>query len=117
MKLNHDDLNRELAGTIPAGKRGGRGPCRKVPAQIRAAKNAIFAESFDALPAQERLLRLALNEAEALAWQTAYPQLVFPALAAEKVQAVITWDRRQQARLRAEPVSNPAAGPAAYANN
>jgi hypothetical protein len=38
---------------------------------------------------------LALNEAEALAWETEYPYLVFPTLAAEKAQAVAKWQVRQ----------------------
>jgi hypothetical protein len=42
------------------------------------------------------MLRLALNEAEALAWQTLYPHLVFPDLAAEKVRGVAAWNSRQQ---------------------
>ena len=54
-----------------------------------------------ALRAQEHLLRLVLNEAEAAAWQTAYPDLVFPMLATEKVQAVIAWDAKRQALRRA----------------
>jgi hypothetical protein len=37
-----------------------------------------------------------LNEAEALAWQTDYPQLFFPTLAMEKVQAVVSRRPRQQ---------------------
>jgi hypothetical protein len=32
-----------------------------------------------------------LNEAEALAWETEYPQLVFPALAEEKIEAISSW--------------------------
>ena len=43
--------------------------CRKILAQIRKAKAAIFAESRGVLEAHERMLQLALNEAEALAWQ------------------------------------------------
>ena len=78
--------------------------CQKILAQIGAAKAAIFAESHQVLLAQERLLRLALNEAEAVAWQTLYPQLVFPALAREKVQAVIAWEARQQAVRQASPM-------------
>ena len=70
--------------------------CQKILAQIKSVKAAIFAESFKALQTQERLLRLALNEAEALAWETMYPQLVFPTLALEKVQAVATWEAHQQ---------------------
>ena len=58
--------------------------CRKILAQIRKAKEAIFSEARGTLDTHERMLQLALNEAEALAWQTEPPDLVFPALAAEK---------------------------------
>ena len=70
--------------------------CQKLVAQMQKTKDAILAEFREALGAQDHLLRLALNEAEALAWQTAYPHLVFPALAAEKAQAVATWHARQR---------------------
>jgi hypothetical protein len=79
--------------------------CQKILAQINRTKAAIFAESRHALRAPERLLRLALNEAEAVAWQTAYPHLVFPTLATEKVQAVVAWNKTQQSMRRANPVS------------
>lgn len=39
----------------------------------------------------ERLFRVALDEAEALAWETEYPQLIFPALAEEKIEAISSW--------------------------
>jgi hypothetical protein len=42
------------------------------------------------------MFRLALNEAEALAWQTGYPHLLFPALATEKIQAATEWSARQK---------------------
>src|SRR5947209_4762300 len=64
---------------------------RKLLAQIEKAKSAILAEFHDTLGAHEQMLRLALNEAEALAWETSVPQLVFPTLALEKVQAVASW--------------------------
>ena len=70
--------------------------CQKLVAQIQKTKDTILDEFREALGAQDHLLRLALNEAEALAWQTAYPHLVFPALAAEKAQAVATWHARQR---------------------
>jgi hypothetical protein len=70
---------------------------QKVVEQIRTAKDAILAESRELLGVQEQVLKLALNEAEALAWQTLYPHLVFPELATEKVQAVAGWNRRQRA--------------------
>src|SRR5881394_1292647 len=52
---------------------------------------------------QPRLLRQALNEAEAIAWQTGFPQLVFPLLALEKARAVATWESRQ--RTMRQPAS------------
>ena len=69
---------------------------RKLAAQIMGTKEAILAESLKAFGAPERMLTLALNEAEALAWQTSFPQLVFSLLAHEKVQAVFAWDQRQK---------------------
>jgi hypothetical protein len=70
--------------------------CRQIVAQIRNAKAAILAEFRDGLEEHRHLLRLAVNEAEALAWQTDYPHLLFPALAAEKARAVATWHLRQR---------------------
>src|SRR4051812_36541427 len=72
------------------------GACRKVVAQMKKVKDAIFVESRGMLQAHEQLLRLTLNEAEALAWQTSYPHLVFPTLASEKVKAVVAWNDRQR---------------------
>ncbi|HTQ51355.1 MAG TPA: hypothetical protein VMJ12_11635 [Candidatus Acidoferrales bacterium] len=70
--------------------------CQKFAVQIERAKERILAELQESLDVPERLFRLALGEAEALAWQTEYPHLFFPALAAEKVQAAAAWTRRQQ---------------------
>jgi hypothetical protein len=78
--------------------------CRKMLAQMRKAKDAIFAEARSTLDTRERMLQLALNEAEALAWQTDYPHLVFPALAAEKVHAVADWNRHQRSVWQTEPL-------------
>lgn len=47
----------------------------------------------------QRLIRLALNEAEALAVQSGVPELVLPTLAEEKVRNVRKWALRQ-ARIR-----------------
>jgi hypothetical protein len=78
--------------------------CRKILAQIRKAKEAICAEARGTLDTHERMLQLALNEAEALAWQTEYPHLVFPALAAEKVHAVADWNRHQRSVWQTDPL-------------
>ena len=70
--------------------------CQKIVVQRSRVKTALYAEWRAALTTQERLLQLALNEAEAQAWQTEFPHLVFPVLATEKAQAVAAWNRRQQ---------------------
>jgi hypothetical protein len=54
-------------------------------------------------PETERLIRLALNEAEALAAQTGVPELVLPALAEEKVAALKKWAIRQQRMWKNAP--------------
>lgn len=61
--------------------------------EITAALTAELRQTFQV---NDRLLRLALNQADALAWQTPYPHLVFPTLAMEKAQAVAAWRARQQ---------------------
>lgn len=61
---------------------------------IKQTRNRIANEFHET---HGQLVQLALNEAEALAWQTTYPHLLFPALAVEKVQAVATWQNRQRA--------------------
>ena len=81
-----------------------RASCRKIRAQIAGVKEAIFAEYSRAVSAPERLVRLALNEAEAAAWQTKYPHLFFPTLAVEKVRALADWNARQQSLRENRPV-------------
>jgi len=78
--------------------------CRKIRAQIAGVKEAIFTEYSHAFSAPERLVRLALNEAEAAAWQTKHPHLFFPALAVEKVRAVAAWNARQESVRENSPV-------------
>lgn len=56
---------------------------------IDEAKQSLATEHELELP--ERFFRVALNEAEALAWETEYPQLVFPVLAQEKIEAISWW--------------------------
>lgn len=73
------------------------GTCQRVLAAIEQAKESVKAQFASLREDHEHMLQLALNEAEALAWQTTYPHLLFPALAMEKVQAVNTWAVRQNA--------------------
>src|SRR6266700_1832135 len=69
--------------------------CRKLLDRLTSAKEAILNEFRQSAGPNEHLLQLALNEAEALAWQTEFPYLVFPELAMEKAQAVTLWQHRQ----------------------
>jgi hypothetical protein len=69
--------------------------CKVLLTEIEQAKNMIVNDFHESLDTHGNLFRLALNEAEALAWQTDYPHLVYPTLAMERVQAVVTWRRRQ----------------------
>ena len=70
--------------------------CKAVLAQINHVKQAILTEARDTLEAPEQLLRLAVSEAEALAFQTRYPQLVFADLAEEKIGRAAAWTERQR---------------------
>jgi hypothetical protein len=92
-------MNAKRNTTVPANRTFGSAclaTCQKLIAGIQHAKEAILAEFRETLKTQEHLLRLAVNEAEALAWQTDFPHLVFPALAMEKVRAVAAWQARQR---------------------
>jgi hypothetical protein len=68
---------------------------------LARAKRELLKEHADSAGEHLHVLRLALNEAEALAWSTGVPQLVFPTLAGEKVQQALAWHRRQRAVRRA----------------
>lgn len=70
--------------------------CRKLLSEIQQTKRDLVAQFRKAFAGQEHLLRLTLNEAEALAFLTEYPHLVFPALALEKVQDVAKWTTHQR---------------------
>jgi len=60
-------------------------------------KEALLREFNAESSTDGRLIRLALNEAEALACQSGFPALIFPLLAIEKAQAVRAWSKRQSA--------------------
>ncbi len=69
--------------------------CKKLLGKIENVKRGLAQEFQQTFHRQSRMVRLALNEAEALAHETGFPLLVFPALAREKVEAVAAWNRRQ----------------------
>jgi hypothetical protein len=70
--------------------------CRKLLTEIQRTKQDLVNQFRKAFSGQEQLLRLALNEAEALAFLTDYPHLVFPDLAMEKVQSAANWSAHQR---------------------
>ena len=82
--------------------------CKKLLAQINNTKQQLFAEFKEAFGPEENVLRLALNEAEAIAWQTEYPHLLFPQLATEKAQAAAEWESKQTILKYGGPLSQPA---------
>jgi hypothetical protein len=74
--------------------------CETLLEQLNQVKQRVQAEFQDAFGLHKHLLRQALAEADALAWQTEYPHLFFPELAAEKASQAADWRARQQALLR-----------------
>jgi hypothetical protein len=74
--------------------------CRKILAQLEAVKASVVSEFRDRLEDHQYVLDLAVNEAEALAWEAGVPELLFPTLATEKANAVARWYDRQQTLLR-----------------
>jgi hypothetical protein len=78
--------------------------CKVLLTEIEQAKNMIVNDLHETLDSHGNIFRLALNEAEALAWQTDYPHLFYPTLAMERVQAVVAWRGRQQSLHRQNSV-------------
>jgi len=77
--------------------------CQKLVAQIDRVKENFLAEFHETFAANGQLLNHVINEADALAWQTDYPQLFFPTLALEKVQSAVNWKARQEQLYRHAP--------------
>ena len=70
---------------------------------LASLRSNIEGEFTDLRRRHPRDVRLALNEAEAIAWQSGLAHLVFPALAVEKLDAVSAWHERQREIQRREP--------------
>ena len=83
-------------GMVPTVARACMGSCRKLAGRIEQAREQLFSDLRETFQVPERLFQLALGEADALAWQTGFPNLVFPDLAMEKVQSAADWHARQQ---------------------
>lgn len=71
---------------------------------LRVLRHAVEAGFTQLRDRNGHLVRLALNEAEALASQTAFPDLVFPLLAEEKLSALKDWHQRQAVLRGEEPM-------------
>ena len=69
--------------------------CRTLLQQLNELKASVLHQFESQLQGHRDLLQAAVNEAEALAWQTPYPHLFFPALAEEKAIAVSRWAEHQ----------------------
>jgi hypothetical protein len=70
--------------------------CRKLNTQLTDVKQAVLDEFEDRFTGNSHMVEAAVNEAEAIAWQTPYPHLFFPLLAQEKATAATRWAARQQ---------------------
>lgn len=88
-----------------AGSKAERHSRTPVQNAIAEVKQLVLHEYGEQAGDHSRLLRLALNEAEAVAWQSGFPQLFFPVLAAEKAKAAVSWHQRQHALRRNESES------------
>jgi len=70
--------------------------CDSLLNQLSGIKESLVTQYGMVLNGQDQILRSALNEAEALAWQTPYPHLFFPVLAEEKAISARRWAARQE---------------------
>jgi hypothetical protein len=92
----------------PAGLRRLRAACdrciRAALDRLDAVKVKVECEFGQTMAGCHHLLKAALNEAEALAWQTPYPHLLFPLLAQEKAAEAQKWAIQQRTiRERTSP--------------
>jgi len=73
------------------------GPIREIlVAKLDAYKAGVLQELTIESKAFLAFVRLALTEAEALAWSTSYPHLFLPGLMEEKLQSARLWTSRQR---------------------
>ena len=93
-KQTTQDANKN--GWVESFKKACLKSCDKVIERIKQARAGILAEAQDDARISQQMLQSALNEAEAIAWQTNVPHLIFPTLAMERVQAVSNWSERQR---------------------
>lgn len=104
MTTNETKQDANKTGLVVGFKQACLKSCDKIIGRIKETKAAILAEAQGEAQASDLMLRLAVAEAEAIAWQTAVPHLIFPTLAMERVQAVSNWSERQRQVRRETPV-------------
>lgn len=75
--------------------------------RLAAMKVTVEREFAQTMGGYNPLLKAAINEAEALAWQTPYPHLFFPVLAEEKAAEAQQWAAQQRA-IRERTSAGPA---------
>ena len=80
--------------------RTGRSSSLEQSRQLEEIKRSLVRQFGTAISGNGQLLNSALNEAEAMAWQTPFPHLLFPVLAEEKASAVSRWAARQRSVRR-----------------
>jgi hypothetical protein len=97
MELTHQRRT-EKAARHPV--RAGLKSCEAIRKAVLRNKQSVLNEYLTEAGEHARVLRLALTEAEALAWQTDFPDLLFPTLATEKARAAVLWHQRQRALRR-----------------
>jgi hypothetical protein len=66
-----------------------------IKAKLNEYKAGVWEEFRHESEGLLQLIRLAVNEAEGLAWSTPYAHLLLPALVEEKIQSVRYWASRQ----------------------
>src|SRR5215467_5670528 len=93
MQMNTSHETRPETKKNPTLKTACLALCNKVITQVQKVKHALLSEYSARMDGQKRVLWHTLNEAEALAWQTGFPHLVFPVLATEKMEALA--DKRE----------------------
>ena len=80
--------------------------CRGLAKNMEKIKQSLWSDFSGGSEVRRHWVRLALNEAEALAWLTPFPDLLFPALAEEKARKLSFWADRQQTLLRPKTSSH-----------
>ncbi len=76
----------------------------RIHGRMEGIRAKVFGEFRVGFEQDERLIEIAIDEAETLAWQTGFPELVFPELAVEKARkAAASLAGRRYSLARSSP--------------